>query len=109
MFLTCLIPSTLLNVGLTFPAGSDRILMKDGLSGQYLERGGNAKKLFDAQVPVLDRKMYITWGKYCLLEKGQLFFQFDTFDNFLQYFLPFTLVIFILHLCCFFFHLHKHL
>lgn len=51
-----------------FPAVSDRTLMKGGTSGQYLERDGNARKLFDAQVPALDRRMYITWGNDCLLE-----------------------------------------
>lgn len=53
----------LLKSGLMFPAVSDHILMKVGLSGKCLERGGNAKRLFDAQVLALDRRIYITWGK----------------------------------------------
>lgn len=57
-----------LNSGFMFPAVSDHIQMKGGMSGQYLERVGNVKKLCGAQVLALDRRMYITWGKYCLLE-----------------------------------------
>lgn len=57
---TSIYNSHLLNSGFMFPVVSDHIPMKDGLSVQYSERVGNAKKLFDARVLALDRRMCIT-------------------------------------------------